>query len=91
MLYAGFDCSTQSLTALAIDVAEGRREVVFRDSIVFDRDLPRFGTRHGVSLSQADGVVHTDPRLWAAALDAMLARLAGAIDARRLRAISGSS
>jgi xylulokinase len=91
MLYAGFDCSTQSLTALVIDVADGRREVVFRDSIVFDRDLPRFGTRHGLSLSQPDGVVHTDPRLWAAALDAMLARLAGAIDARRLRAISGSA
>jgi xylulokinase len=91
MLFAGFDCSTQSLTLVVIDVGGSKRDVVFRDCLVFDRDLPQFGTRHGVSLSQADGVVHTDPRLWAAALDAMLARLAGGIDARRLRALSGSA
>ena len=91
MLYAGFDCSTQSLTAIVIDVAGAKREVVFRDSIGFDEDLPQFRTRHGVSLTAPDGVVHTSPLLWRSALESMLARVAAAIDAPRLRAISGSA
>jgi xylulokinase len=91
MLYAGFDCSTQSLTAVVIDAGASTRPVVFHDSIAFDTGLPAFRTRHGVSLRRPGGVVHTDPLLWTAALDLMLGRLAGAIDARRLRAIGGSA
>jgi xylulokinase len=91
MLYAGFDCSTQSFSVVVIDVGGSRRDVVFRDSIMFDADLPQFGTRHGVALTQPGGVVHSVALLWAAALEMMLARVADAIDAPRLRAISGSA
>jgi xylulokinase len=89
MRYVGFDCSTQSLSVVVID--DERREVVFRDAIAFDRDLPQFGARHGVAFTESGGVVHSDPRMWTAALELMLERLASAIDAQRLRAISGSA
>ena len=65
MLYAGFDCSTQSLSLVVIDVAGSKREVVYRDALTFDDDLPTFGTKHGVSVDGPDGVVHTSPLLWA--------------------------
>lgn len=93
MLYAGLDCSTQSLSAVVIDVdvARARGEIVFRDALDFDRDLPAFGTHHGVGVSRPDGTVHTPPLLWAAALERLLERIARGIDAGRLRAISGSA
>jgi xylulokinase len=91
MLYAGFDCSTQSLSVIVIDVSDWRRDVVFRDSLVFDDDLPEFGSHHGVTLSGPDGVVHTNPLLWTAALEMMLGRLSRGVDARRLHGISGSA
>ena len=91
MLYAGLDCSTQSLSAVVIDVAGARREVVFRDTLDYDRDLPAFGTRDGVGISRPDGTVHTPPLLWAAALERLLERIARGVDTGRLRAISGSA
>lgn len=91
MLYAGLDCSTQSLTLVVIDVGGSRREVVHRDSLPFDDDLPQFGTKHGVTISDSTGLVHSSPLLWAAAMEVMLGRLAGAIDVSRLRGISGSA
>lgn len=91
MLYAGFDCSTQSLSVVVIDVAGSKRDVVFRDELTFDTDLPEFGARHGVTFTEAGGVVHSSPLLWSAALDAMLCRLSRNIDCRRLKAISGSA
>lgn len=91
MLYAGFDCSTQSLSVVVIDVSGSTREVVFRDSLTFDTDLPEFGSRHGATFTEAGGVVHTNPLLWKAALDAMLCRVARNVDARQIAAISGSA
>ena len=91
MLYAGFDCSTQSLSVAVIAVSGSRSDVVFRGALSFDDDLPEFGTRHGVSVEGPDGVVQTTPRLWTTALERMLGRLAKAIDVSRLRAISGSA
>jgi xylulokinase len=91
MLYAGFDCSTQSFSVVVIDVGGSRRDVVFRDSITFDADLPQFATHHGVGLTQTGGVVHSFPLMWASALELMVARVADAVEAPRLRAICGSA
>jgi len=91
MLYAGFDCSTQSLSVVVIDVAGSKCDVVHRDSLTFDDDLPTFKTKHGVSIDGPNGLVHTSPLLWATALEVLLGRLAHAIDVSRLRAISGSA
>lgn len=91
MLYAGFDCSTQSLSVVVIDASGPRPDVIFRDSLTFDTDLPEFGSHHGITISGPDGLVHTDPLLWAAALDVMLGRLSRGIDVQRLGGISGSA
>jgi xylulokinase len=91
-LYLGLDCSTQSLTAMAIAIDGGRREVVWEGSLEFDRDLPDYRTRHGV-LPSADPLVAVSPPLmWAEALDAVLADLAASgLDPTRLTAIAGSA
>jgi xylulokinase len=90
-LYAGFDCSTQGLAVTVIDVNESRADVVFHDAISFDDDLPEFGTRHGVLPGPDPAVVHASPRMWATALELMLARLSRGIDRERLAAVSGSA
>lgn len=91
MLYAGFDCGTQSLSVVVIDVTGSTRDVVFRDSLMFDTDLPEYGSRHGVTVTDAGGIVHTNPLLWRAALEIMLGRVGRSVDARRIAAISGSA
>jgi xylulokinase len=90
VLYAGFDCSTQGLSLVVIDVNGARRSVVFRDSLSFDDDLPEFDTHHGVLPPPSPGVIHAPPLMWARALERMLGRLASHTDRARLGAISGS-
>ncbi len=92
-LYLGFDSSTQSLTAIVIDIERDRRDVVFQSSFQFDQALPRYGTRHGVLPHDGDpAVAVSPPAMWAEALDVMLARVASSgLDMSRLAAISGSA
>lgn len=91
-IYLGLDSSTQSLTAVAIEVDGDRRQVVAERSLRFDEDLPRYGTRNGVLPSDDPLVARSSPRMWAEALDRMLALLAedGAFPLSELRAIAGS-
>jgi len=91
-LYLGLDSSTQSLTAIVLDVDGGRTEVVFESSLQFDEALPQYGTRHGVLPRSDPAVAVSSPLLWADALDVMMARIAaGGLDLRRLEAIAGSA
>ena len=90
-LYAGLDSSTQGLTAVVIRVDGAAREVVWRHTVIFDRDLPRYGTRHGVLEHPDVRVVHAPPLMWAEALDVMMGHLASALgeERSRLAAIAG--
>jgi xylulokinase len=88
-LYLGLDCSTQSLTAVAIDAE--RAEIVFRSSLDFDAAFPEFGTTHGVLPSADPTVVHAPPALWTRALDRLLSTLVSQLDVSRLAAISGAA
>lgn len=91
--YLGFDCSTQSLTAVVIAHDAGRqRGIVFASSLAFDEAMPHHGTRNGV-LPQDDPAVATSPPLmWVESLDIMMERLAGSgFDLGRLAAISGAA
>lgn len=92
-IYLGFDSSTQSLSAIAIDVSESTREVVFAHAIVFDDVFPEFGTRHGILPSADRGAALSPPALWAAALDRIMAVIAAEapFPLDRIRAISGSA
>ena len=91
-LYLGLDSSTQSLTAVVIEVTGSRRELVFETSLRFDEALPRYGTRHGV-LPRADpAVAVSSPVMWADALEMMLVKVSqGMPGIRRLAAIAGSA
>jgi xylulokinase len=91
-IYLGLDSSTQSLTAIAIEVSGDTRRVVFERSLRFDDLLPHYGTKNGV-LPGADPLVAVaPPTMWAEALDVMLGIIAreGGFDVSRIRAIAGS-
>lgn len=90
-LYLGFDSSTQSLTATVIEADAKVRRVVAEETLQFDTALPEFQTRHGVHTAADGCTVTAPPVMWAAALDAMAARLRETIDIGRVRAISGSA
>ena len=92
-LYLGLDASTQSLTALVIEITAGRRRIVFEHSLNFDRDLPEYGTLAGVRHGDERGVVYSSPLMWAAALDRVMSALAttAELDIENIRAISGAA
>jgi xylulokinase len=91
-LYLGLDSSTQSLTAVVIEVDGDRRRVVLETSLVFDEALPHYGTAHGVLKTADPAEAVSPPLMWAEALDLMMARLAeSGLDMGRLAAVSGSA
>jgi xylulokinase len=91
-LYLGLDSSTQSLSAIVLDIGDGKRRVVFEDSLSFDETFPDDGTRHGVLPGDDPLVAVSSPLMWAAALDEMMSRVSRAgLDLGRLAAVSGSA
>jgi xylulokinase len=90
--YLGFDCSTQSLSAIAIRVEGDRREVVFERSLRFDEAMPEYGTRYGVLPGSDPLVAVSPPAMWADALDRMMGTIAsdGSVDLADVRAVAGS-
>ncbi len=101
-LYLGLDSSTQSLSAIVIEVSGTDARIVFDASLPFDETFPQYGTEHGVlaagpasalraSAGQAGEVV-SSPVMWADALEAMMRRIADSgLDVSRIVAISGSA
>ena len=91
-LYLGLDSSTQSLSALVLDIDGDRRQVVFESYLSFDAALPQYGTRHGVLPQDDEAVAVSSPLLSAEALDVMMARVSrSGLELTRLAAISGSA
>jgi xylulokinase len=91
--YLGLDSSTQSLSAVVIEVTgDGPAKVVLESSLNFDEAFPHYGTRHGVLPRTDPASATSSPVMWAEALDRLLPRLASAgLDPARLAAISGSA
>ncbi|MEO8259655.1 MAG: FGGY-family carbohydrate kinase [Acidobacteriota bacterium] len=91
--YLGLDASTQSLSAMVIEVAgDGPATIVLESSLNFDAALPHYGTRHGVLPRTDSASATSSPVMWAEALDRLLPSLAGAgLDPARLAAISGAA
>jgi xylulokinase len=88
-LYLGLDSSTQSLSAMVIDTDAG--DVVLDISVNYERDLPAFPAEAGVLVQPDPLVKHSDPRMWVAALDLLLARGQEAgFDWGAIAAVSGS-
>jgi xylulokinase len=88
-LFAGLDVSTQSCKLVVLDGATG--EVVHTDTVVYDRDLPAYGTHEGTIPGPGDGVSESDPLMWIEAVRSVLGRLREAgVDTGRIRCIDVS-
>jgi xylulokinase len=92
-LFVGLDCSTQSFSAIVIEVDGDVRRVVYQHSLNFDREFPAYKTRAGVLRGRDPREVYAPPLMWAAALDRMMAAIAAspALDVSQIRAVSGSA
>ena len=88
-LFLGLDSSTQSMSALVIDL--DTRKVVYEKSLNFDRALPNYKPQNGV-LPNADPLVkHSPPLMWAGALDLIFADMKkDGVALDKILAISGS-
>jgi len=90
--YLGLDSSTQSLSAIVLEVDGDLRRVAFESAIAFDEAFPQYGTRHGVLPSGDPTTAASPPLMWVDALEVMMTRLQrSGLDLRRLSAISGSA
>ncbi len=70
-LFLGLDSSTQSLSAVVIDL--DTRAVIYDQSLNFDRALPHYQTQNGVLPNLDPLVKHSSPLMWAEALDLLFA------------------
>ncbi len=70
-LFLGLDSSTQSLSAVVIDL--DARKVIYEKSLNFDKALPQHKTQNGVLPNGDPLVKHSSPLLWADALDLIFA------------------
>ena len=88
-LFLGLDSSTQSLSAVVIDL--DRRKVVYEKSLNFDQALPQYGTQNGVLPNRNPLVKHSSPLMWAEALDRLFAAMKkDGVALGEILAISGS-
>jgi xylulokinase len=93
-IYIGFDCSTQGLTTIAIEVDRHDKSVVYTRSMEFDTDLPNYCTSRGVIPGGNPQVVVSPPVMWAEALERAMTAVAEGLGSRTLShiaAISGSA
>jgi xylulokinase len=88
MFSLGLDSSTQSCSALIIDVANGT--VVAEASVNFGEQLPQYNAPSGFIPGGESGEVHSDPRMWLDALEMLLVDLGKQCDLSKVRAISGA-
>lgn len=89
-LFLGLDSSTQSLSAIVIDLDAGK--LVYEKSLNFDQALPQFKTQNGVLPNRNPLIKHSPPLLWAAALDLLFATMKkDKVALGKIIAISGSA
>ena len=88
-LFLGLDSSTQSLSAVVIDL--DTRKVVYEKSLNFDRALSQYKTQNGVLPNRDPLVKHSSPLLWADALDLIFAEMKkDGVALGEILAVSGS-
>ena len=75
-LYLGLDSSTQSLTAIVIEVEGSARRVVLERTLKLSDAFTIYSTTNGVIDGRDHREVTAPPLMWAAALDLMLGELA---------------
>lgn len=88
-LFLGLDSSTQSLSAVVIDLDS--RKVIYEKSLDYDRALPHYKTLKGVLPNRDPLVKHSSPLMWAEALDLLFAAMKkDGVALGKILAVSGS-
>ena len=88
-LFLGLDSSTQSLSAVIIDLDS--REVIYEKSLNYDQALPHYKTKNGVLPNRDQLVKHSPPLMWAEALDLIFAAMKkDGVALGEILAVSGS-
>lgn len=88
-LVLGLDSSTQSVSAVVIDVDS--KSIIHEESVSFGEDLPDYGQPSGFIPGGENGEVHSDPLMWLDALELVFSRLASSpVEMSRIVAVSGS-
>jgi len=88
-LFLGIDSSTQSSKVVCIDVQA--QKVIYVDTVNYDNDLPRYGTKNGVIQSDQVNLSEADPNMWIDALHLLFSRmLKKGFPMAKVRAISVS-
>jgi len=86
--HLGLDSSTQSISAVVIDVARGR---IVADVGVSFGEFPEFGCPAGFLANPDELVKHADPLVWLAGLEKLLGMLKDqGVDLAKVESISGS-
>jgi xylulokinase len=87
-LFLGLDSSTQSLSAVVIDLVS--RKVIYEKSLNFDHALPHYKTQNGVLPNRDPLVKHSPPLMWAEALDLIFAEMKNdGVPLGKILAVSG--
>jgi len=87
MFFLGLDCSTQSFTSIIIN----SQRIIFKDSVIFDRDLPHYNTKNGVYFFENGKKVHSNPLMWIEALELSFKNIVDSgFELKDIKAISGS-
>ena len=71
--YLGLDSSTQSISAVLIDIS--CNQIVYQKAVNFSADLTDYGVTDGFLPEQEKGVVHAPPLMWVEALDSLLLQM----------------
>jgi xylulokinase len=88
-LFLGLDSSTQSLSAVVIDL--DARKVICEKSLNLDKSMPHYKTRNGVLPNRDPLVKHAPPLMWAEALDLIFAQMKkDGVALGKILAVSGS-
>lgn len=89
-LCLGLDASTQSLTAVVLELDEGSGsgEIVLERSLRYDQELPHWGTRDGQLESDDPQLGQAPPLMWVEALDHLMARLRDSVGLAAVRALA---
>lgn len=89
-LTLGLDISTQSVSAVVLDVLQGAS--VAAASVNFGQDLPHYGAPQGFIPGGTEGEVHADPLMWLDGLELCLQQLRDSgVDLSRVSAVSGGA
>ncbi|MFW9972306.1 MAG: xylulokinase, partial [Candidatus Odinarchaeota archaeon] len=88
-LFVGLDCSTQSFTALLIDISLGK--LVSRYIVTFDEELPNYKTQKGLIILDDTTIIHSYPLMWVEALELLFKKMKrDEVPFHEIKAVSGS-